>query len=114
MKRIRKISSSNFRAMRRCCKVREKTFKISKELISDTRWTQPTPTAEKRVQVILEKFETAPADVDLNRIFNCISNIFRDWQRKYSDNPEHLGISRYKNVVGCLPRIYLVHKPPKR
>jgi hypothetical protein len=41
-------------------------------------------------QFICRHLEHKPREVDINRLYNCIQNIHRDYVRGWADNPEHL------------------------
>jgi hypothetical protein len=43
-------------------------------------------------QVIMRDLESSPPEINTNRIFDCVRNINRDWERKFSDNPKHMGL----------------------
>lgn len=41
-------------------------------------------------QVIIRDLERPPADMNTNKIFDCVRKINSDWEREWSDNPEHM------------------------
>lgn len=40
-------------------------------------------------KLICIRLENKPSYIDHNRIFNCVQNCFRDWERGYNDNPDN-------------------------
>jgi hypothetical protein len=41
-------------------------------------------------QVIMRDLENCPEDINKNKMFQCVSTINRDWEKKWADNPKHM------------------------
>lgn len=56
----------------------------------------------KLSQLICANLENKPANIDSNRIFNCVRNCIKDYERGWSDNPEHFGVDMRMLIHICL------------
>jgi hypothetical protein len=52
-------------------------------------------------QFISRYLENKPAEVDANKIFNCIRSCYMDLKKNYEDNPEHYEIDMRMLVATC-------------
>ena len=43
-------------------------------------------------QVIMRDLENCPKDINTSKIFQCVSTINGDWEKKFSDNPKHMDL----------------------
>jgi hypothetical protein len=64
--------------------------------------------------VIANSLESKPANIDSNRIFDCIINIYRDWERGYVDNPKFLYMNAYMLLAVCRASTWFSERQQKR
>jgi len=43
-------------------------------------------------QVIMRDLENCPKDINTSKIFQCVSTINGDWEKKWADNPKHMDL----------------------
>jgi hypothetical protein len=55
----------------------------------DTNYSYDRSRVIELTQLICRDLESKPVEVDRNRIYNCIRSCYTDYERGYSDNPEH-------------------------
>lgn len=53
-------------------------------------------------QLISRNLENKPHDIESNRIYQCVSNCYRDLTQGYSDNPPHFTIDMQMLLSTCL------------
>lgn len=52
-------------------------------------------------QLICRNLESKPHDIDANRIYQCVSNCYRDLTQDYSDNPEFYKLDMQMLLATC-------------
>jgi hypothetical protein len=61
-------------------------------------------------QVILRDLEGPPRDINTNRIFDCVRTIQRDWERCWTDNPEHMRMDFEMLLSVCVASTWFTKK----
>lgn len=56
----------------------------------------------KLSQLICAHLENKPDEIDANRIFNCVRNCIKDYEKGWGDNPEHFGLDMRMLIHVCL------------
>lgn len=52
-------------------------------------------------QLISRNLENKPLDIDSNRIYQCVSNCYRDLTQNYADNPEFYEVDMQMLLATC-------------
>ncbi len=81
--------------LQNACAQRDRNHKV------DTTYSYGRERASELATVIANNLESKPPGIDANRIFNCVTNIYRDWDRGYSDNPDFLDLDAHMLLAVC-------------
>eukprot|EP00956_Cyclotella_meneghiniana_P017757 scaffold29195_cov69-Cyclotella_meneghiniana.AAC.10 len=68
----------------------------------------------KLSQLISLRLEDKPDYVDRNKIFNCLHERFKDWERGYIDNPEYYEINMKMLIATCYASNWFSSKQHER
>ena len=58
----------------------------------DTTYSYGRERIVELAQVILRDLENCLEDINTSAIFQCVSNINGDWEKKWADNPQHMDL----------------------
>ena len=68
----------------------------------------------KLSQLISLRLENKPDYIDRNKIFNCLHERFKDWQRGYDDNPEYYENDMKMLIATCYASNWFSNKQHER
>ncbi len=56
----------------------------------------------------MRDLENCPKDINKNKMFQCVSTINGDWEKKWAENPKHMDLDFAMLLSVCVPCIHMV------
>jgi hypothetical protein len=75
--------------------------KLAKHTMFDSSYSYNRHNVVQLSQLIARNLENKPAQVDANRIFDCVRSCYIDLQQGWNDNPEHYFIDMRMLLATC-------------